>query len=124
LSSRTFRDVEVWQKAHLFVLHVYQLTQTFPREELFGLTSQLRRASVSITANFVEGFKKRSRPEKARYYNVAQASIEECKYFLQLADELRYCETCMAVKMLEEVSRMLEGYIRSMMSAKPTDYDY
>ena len=85
--SRTFPDVAVWQKAHAWVLAVYRLTESFPRHELFGLTSQLRRAAVSIPANFAEGYKKRSTADKARFYNIAQGSIEECRYYLILAHD-------------------------------------
>ena len=65
--ARRFEDLIVWQKSHLFVLEVYRLTKTFPREELYGLTSQFRRAAVSIPANVAEGFKKRGRLDKVRF---------------------------------------------------------
>ncbi|MFN3562803.1 MAG: four helix bundle protein, partial [Chloroherpetonaceae bacterium] len=62
-----FQDLVVWQKAHQFVLNVYQLTQRLPKEEIFGLSSQLRRAAVSIAANIVEGFRKRGKNDKMRF---------------------------------------------------------
>jgi four helix bundle protein len=65
--AKTFEDLEVWQKAHAYVLSVYRLTEGFPKHELFGLTSQLRRASVSIPANIAEGFKKIGNADKARF---------------------------------------------------------
>ncbi len=65
--ARTFEDLIVWQKAHQFVLAVYKFTDSFPRSELYGLTSQLRRAAVSIAANIAEGFKKSGKIDKARY---------------------------------------------------------
>jgi four helix bundle protein len=88
--SRTFEDVELWRKAHAWVLAIYKFTENFPKHELFGLTSQLRRAAVSVPANFAEGFKKRGQADKIRIYNIAQASLEECRYFLILARDLRY----------------------------------
>ena len=67
--ARTFRDLIVWQKAHYFVLDVYKLSQTFPRDEIYGLTSQFRRAAVSIAANIAEGFKRRGQQDTARFLN-------------------------------------------------------
>jgi four helix bundle protein len=81
---------------------------------LFGLSSQLRRAAVSIPANFAEGFKKRGRADKIRFYNMAQGSLEECRYYLILSQDLGYGETRGLTESLEEVSRMLECYIRSL----------
>jgi four helix bundle protein len=79
--ARTFRDLSIWQKAHQFVLCVYRETARFPRDERFGLTSQLRRSAVSIAANIAEGFVKRSVAEKLRFLNIAQGSLEESRYF-------------------------------------------
>ncbi len=78
--ARTFEDLIVWQKAHLFVLAVYRMSQTFPRSEVYGLSSQFRRAAVSIAANIAEGFRKRGKADKLRYYNIAQWSLEECRH--------------------------------------------
>ena len=114
--SQSFDEVGVWRKAHAFVLAVYQLTKDFPRHELFGLTSQMRRAAVSIPANFAEGFKKQSVRDKARFYNIAQGSIAECKYYLILTRDLGYGETAKLRENLDEVSRMLEGYCKSMVA--------
>ena len=79
MPAKTFQDVEVWKKAHAWVLNVYRFTEKFPKHELFGLTSQLRRAAVSIPANFAEGFKKKGHADKARFYNIAQGSLEKCR---------------------------------------------
>ena len=76
--SQSFRDVIVWQRAHAFTLAVYRVTERFPKHELFALTSQLRRAAASIPANFVEGFRKRTKPDKIRFYNIAQGPADEC----------------------------------------------
>ena len=75
--SQSFRDVLVWQKAHASALAVYRVTEVFPKHELFALTSQLRRAAASIPSNFVEGFRKRTKPDKLRFYNIAQGSADE-----------------------------------------------
>ena len=80
-----FQDLKVWQKAHELCLNIYRLTSTFPPEEKFGLTGQMRRASVSVPANIAEGFKKRSFNDKANFYNIAQGSLEELRYYLILA---------------------------------------
>jgi four helix bundle protein len=82
--TQAFTDVTVWKKAHQWVLATYRFSETFPRHELFGLTSQVRRAAVSIPANFAEGYKKRTPRDKARFFNIAQGSIEECRYYLSL----------------------------------------
>jgi len=73
--SRSFEDVAVWQKAHVWVLAIYRYTMMLPQHELFGLTAQLRRAAVSVPANFAEGFKRQTRPDKLRFYNIAQGSL-------------------------------------------------
>src|SRR5688572_18855288 len=82
VAAKSFEDLIVWQRAHEFVLGVYGLTARFPRDELFGLTSQLRRAAVSVAANIAEGFKRRGKGDKLRFYNTSQASLEECRYHL------------------------------------------
>jgi four helix bundle protein len=112
--AKEFRDLVLWQKAHGLVLYVYNLSRTFPKYELYGLTSQIRRAAVSVPANIAEGFKKRTVGEKIRYLNVAQGSLEECRYFLILIKDLGYAETKVAMTSLEEVSKILEAYIRGI----------
>ena len=89
----SFRDLEVWQVAHQLVIMVYQTTQSFPVDERFGLIQQMRRAAVSVPANIVEGFKRRGIGEKIRHYNIAEASLEELKYFFILSNDLRYANT-------------------------------
>jgi len=73
--ARTFHDLLVWQKAHRFVLEVYTLTAAFPKQETYGLSSQMRRAAVSIAANIAEGFRRRGRADKARFMNIAEGSV-------------------------------------------------
>ena len=112
--AKSFEDILIWQKSHQFVLDVYRLTENFPKHELFGLTSQLRRAAVSIPANFADGFRKVTRPEKLRFYNIAQGSLEECRYYLRLSKDLSYGETDSMRSNLEEVSKMLSSYMQKI----------
>jgi four helix bundle protein len=114
--TRSFTDVTVWKKAHLWVLAIYRFTEAFPRHEVFGLTSQLRRAAVLVPANFAEGYKKRSGADKARFFNIAQGSIEECRYYLILANDLGYGDTRSLTRDLDEVSRMLDAYRRTVLA--------
>jgi four helix bundle protein len=108
--SQSFRDLIVWQKAHAFVLEVYRTTEAFPKKEVFGLSSQFRRAAISVPANIAEGFKKRGKADKLRFYNIAQGSVEECQYYLILAHDLKYVDTTSATERLNEVARLLESY--------------
>ena len=114
--AKTFQDPVVWQKAHEFVLGVYQCTTEFPKSELYGLTSQRRRAAVSIPANIAEGFKRSGRADKARMLNIAQGSLEECRYYLILANDLRYASSEILLPQLEEVSRMLDAYAKAILT--------
>jgi four helix bundle protein len=122
MNSRTFEDVEVWRKAHAWVLSIYKFTEAFPKHELFGLTSQLRRAAVSVPANFAEGFKKRGLADKIRIYNVAQGSLEECRYYLILARDLHYGDSNSLMSSLVEISKMLESYTRAIRASRSVDY--
>src|SRR6202051_1194652 len=117
VNSKTFEDVELWKKAHAWVLSVYRFTDGFPKHELFGLTSQLRSAAVSVPANFAEGFKKRGKADKVRFYNIAQGSLEECRYYLILARDLGYGDTDELMRRLREVSCMLEAYSQAIMAS-------
>jgi four helix bundle protein len=110
LPARTFQDLVVWQKAHQFVLSVYRITKAFPREEMYGLTSQFRRAAISVPANIAEGFKKKGRPDKVRFMNMAQGSLEECRYYLILTNDLKYGATPGLFAQLDEVSKLLASY--------------
>jgi four helix bundle protein len=84
-AARSFRDLLVWRKAHEFVLAVYPFTAAFPKSETYGLALQLRRAAVSIAANIAEGFRRRGKADKARFLNMAEGSLEECRYYLILS---------------------------------------
>jgi len=116
--TKTFEDLLVWQKAHSFVLIVYRISGTFPKHEIFGLSSQFRRAAVSIAANIAEGFRKRSNADKIRFYNIAQGSLEECRYYLVLTKDLDYSDTSEAKLLLQEVSKLLEAYSHGILSSE------
>jgi four helix bundle protein len=118
MATNNFRDLIVWQKAHSLVLKVYKMTDKFPKSEMFGLTSQLRRACVSIAANIVEGYKKKGKADKLRYFNISQGSLEETRYYFILAKDLNYTieESCM--NDLEEVSKILNSYCNSIIQSK------
>ncbi len=87
---RDFRKYSAWHDAHLLTLEVYKITQLFPKEELFGLTSQLRRAASSIPTNFAEGCGSNSGKEFGRFLNIAIASCSEVEYLLLLVSDLKY----------------------------------
>jgi len=108
--AKTFKELVVWQKAHEFVLAVYRLTVEFPAAEVYCLTSQVRRAAISVAANIAEGFKKRGLNDKIRFFNIAQGSLEECRYYLILTQDLEYADTRDLEIFLEEVSKLLCTY--------------
>lgn len=113
--AEQFTDLLVWQKAHGFVLRVYGATHEFPREELYGLTSQFRRAATSIPANIAEGFKKRSRPDKVRFLNISEGSLDECRYYGMLAHDLGYnIDKDNLLQEADEIGRMLHAYGRAI----------
>ncbi len=117
-AARTFEDLIVWQKAHHLVLEIYRLTRSFPEDERFGLTSQVRRAAVSVPANIAEGFAKRGANDKARYLNIAQGSLEEVHYYMLLTRDLGYGETSALISQCEEVGRVLQGYRKSVIRSE------
>jgi four helix bundle protein len=116
-AARSFRDLTVWRKAHEFTLAVYRFTESFPEREKFGLAHQMRRAAVSVPANIAEGFGKRSPAEKARFLNIAEGSLEECRYYLILAQDLGYGQTESLTGTLEEASRLLGAYARAILAS-------
>ena len=116
-AAKSFRELIVWQKAHQFVLLAYQHSETFPKSEIYGLTSQFRRAAVSIPANVAEGYKKRGKADKGRFLNMAQGSLEECRYYLILSQDLGYGETPALMQQLEEVSKLLEAYASTILAS-------
>ena len=115
----TFENVVAWQKAHVFVLLVYRITKSFPSEELYGLTSQFRRAAVSIEANIAEGYKKISKADKLRFLNISQGSMEECRDYILLARDLYYIfdtDFSDLRDALEDASKMLYLYCNGIIN--------
>jgi len=105
--ARSFRDLRLWQKAHEFVLAVYRYSESFPEREKYGLAHQLRRAAVS----------KRSQAEKARFLNIAEGSVEECRYYLILSQDLGYGQSESLTSTLEETSKLLNAYTRAILAS-------
>ena len=118
-AAKSFQDLIVWQKSHALALEVYRVTVHYPKSELYGLTSQVRRAATSVPANIAEGFKRASRADKARMLNLAQGSLEELRYFLLLANDLDYESRPRLAEDLDEVARLLDAYRRKILSSIP-----
>lgn len=112
----SFQQLNAWKKAHQLVLAVYRQTRSFPREELYGLTSQMRRAAVSVPANVAEGFKRRGLQDKIRFYNISESSLEELKYYFILSRDLEYIDNEIYGNLMsqaEGTGRLLYGLIAS-----------
>ena len=111
---QSFTDLLVWQESHKLVLMIYQATKNFPKEELFGLTSQLRRAVVSITSNIAEGFSRQGYKEKLQFYYMALGSLTESQNQLLIAKDLNYLEQIEFNKIAEQsisVHKLLNGFV-------------
>ena len=103
---QNYKDLKVWEKSHLFTLKVYEYTLGFPKEEIYGLTNQLRRAAFSIPANIAEGCGKKSKSDFANFLNISLGSANESEYFLILAKDLHYFKT--------EAFELLDNYINEV----------
>ncbi|MGA2408324.1 MAG: four helix bundle protein [Bacteroidales bacterium] len=112
--AKSYRDLVIWQKSHNLVIEIYKITKLFPKEELFGLTSQLRRVSVSVPANIAEGFARPGLKDKLKFYSIASGSLNETGYFLFLSNELGYADTSALVVQVEEIGKMLNRYIKTI----------
>lgn len=113
MSITTFRDIIVWQKSHQLAILIYKLTADFPKSEVFGLVSQLRRNAVSVPSNVVEGYKRKSKNDAIRFYVIAESSLEEMKYQLILSLDLGYInnsEYQTAYNLSEEVGKLLYAW--------------
>jgi four helix bundle protein len=115
-TAKKFQDLVVWQKAHQFVLAVYEFTAHFPKSETYGLVLQMRKAAISIPANIAEGFRRRGKADKVRFLNTSEASLEESCYYLILSEDLNYGDTTKLLDSLEEVSRLLNAYSKAISS--------
>lgn len=125
MATKTFKELIVWQKAHAFVLKVYSFSESFPKSELYGLTSQFRRAAVSIAANIAEGYAKKSPADKLRFFNISQGSSEECSYYVILSKDLGYITEAQSVALddlLTETSKLLQSYISRIQSSKNNSF--
>lgn len=114
--AKSFRDLLVWRKAHEFVLAVYPLTAIFPKSEIYGLAGQMRRAAVSIPANIAEGFRRRGRGDKVRFLDIAEGSLEECHYYLILAQDLGYADATELTDLANRVGRLLTAYSKAIIA--------
>ncbi|MFH1256981.1 MAG: four helix bundle protein [Candidatus Diapherotrites archaeon] len=109
-----FKRLEVWKRAHNFVLDIYKATEFFPKSEKFGMISQIRRASASIVANICEGCGRESKREFQRFLFISLGSAKETEGFLLLAEDLGYCKEKRLIEELQIISRMLSGLIKSL----------
>ena len=117
--TSSFENIIAWQKAHEFVVFVYRVTEHYPKTESFGLVSQFRRAAVSIPANIAEGYKRLSKQEKLRFFNISQGSLEECRYYCILSHDLDFIDSDtynIIINMLSETSYMLNAYINGVVN--------
>ncbi len=113
---QSYRKLIVWQKADELAFQVYTVTKSFPHDELFGLTSQMRRAAVSVPANIVEGYARTSKKGKIQFYNIASASLSELEYYIDFCLRLGYLSAVEHQKLAnlrDDVGRLLYGFIRS-----------
>ena len=115
--TQSFKDIYAWQRAHAFVLNVYHETKSFPDYERFGLSSQFQRSAVSIATNIAEGYRKDGMSDKLRFLNIAQGSLEECRYYILLSYDLNYISLDTYNNMnasIEETSKLLNAYYRGI----------
>lgn len=114
----TFEDLTVWKRGHELVMAVYKACDSFPKEEVYGLTSQLKRAAISVPANIAEGFSRRSRKDKVHFYNMAQSSLSEVQYYLILGKDLGFIKPLEIYSRLRacalEIAKMLNALITAI----------
>jgi four helix bundle protein len=123
---KSYRDLIVWQKSMDLVEAVYKVTQSFPKEEAYGLTAQLRRAAVSIPSNIAEGQSRKSSKEFLHHLFISYGSLSELETQIQIAERLTYLQNEDAQRLLEksaEVGRLTNGLARSLSKPRPTASD-
>ncbi|MBR4313268.1 MAG: four helix bundle protein [Bacteroidaceae bacterium] len=126
-TTYSFESVVAWQKAHAFTLLVYRLTREFPKDETFGLTSQFRRAAVSIEANIAEGYKKIGKADKLRFFNISEGSLAECHNYIILAKDLGYIDGEqheLLLSSLKETSSLLTSYCKGIINNNGIQDDF
>lgn len=114
---RDFRSLNVWEKSHTLTLNIYQITSQFPKEELYGLTSQIRRSSISIPSNIAEGCGQSSEAQFLRFLNIAFGSASELEYQILLAKDLKFLDNPLFKELLylvREIKRMLSSLISAI----------
>jgi four helix bundle protein len=117
MKPKTHKNLDVWQRSVLFVTAVYKLTQKFPQSEQYGLTSQIRRAAVSIPSNIAEGAARRTKPEFRRFLFIALGSTAELETQILISNNLNYLANADQEQLMEElntISRMLQGLIKTI----------
>ena len=118
MAAQSFEQLQVWQKAHQYVLSIYRLTKQYPKEEIFALVNQMRRAASSITANIAEGFVRIGQKDKLHFYNIAQGSLEETRNFIFLSKDLDYISEEDKQRIMDqaaEVARLLNAYRQGLL---------
>jgi len=118
---KTFQDILAWKKAHQLVIYVYKITDHYPVTEEFALKSHTRKTAFSIPSNIAEGFKRKSKTDSIRFYNIAEGSLEELKYQLLLGNDLAYLskeEFEEFRHLAEEVGRLICGWMKSQENFK------
>lgn len=119
MATQSFEQLIVWQKAHQYVLSIYRITKQYPKEEIFSLVNQMRRAATSITANIAEGYILIGSKEKLRFYNISQGSLEETRNFIFLSKDLDYIseeDKKLLSNQTSEISRLLNAYCKGIIN--------
>lgn len=114
---KDFRDLQIWVKSHRLTLDVYEVTKSFPREEIYGLTSQLRRSAMSIPSNIAEGSGRDTDADMARFLQISMGSASELEYQLQLAFDLKLLEENEHLRLSKntrEIKRMLTSFLQAV----------
>ena len=117
MTINSYKDLIVWQKGIQLSKEIYLLTENFPKEEVYGLTSQMRRASLSVPANIVEGYGRNSQKEKFNFYNIAKGSLTEIEYYIDFSFRLKYINQDSYIKLVglrNDVGRLLNGLMKSI----------
>jgi four helix bundle protein len=119
-SAKSFTDLIAWREGHILVISLYKATKSFPKEEIFALTSQIRRAAVSVTSNVAEGFNRKTAKDKMHFYSMALGSVAELQNQILIARDIGYVENEAFARLSEQtilVHKLISGLIRSIEKA-------